>query len=135
MLYNIRTGWAGITKRPNEEIVILASSLRTLKERNLPFVFTDRHAYLETANFFTDLTNLDHIDWAILQNRDFKRDAEDPEKVERYQAEALVHKHMPCDGLKGIVCYNDSTAATLTEHIQQRGLALRVSVQRTWYFS
>jgi ssDNA thymidine ADP-ribosyltransferase, DarT len=31
MLYNIKTGWGGIRKRPNEEIVILVSSLRRLR--------------------------------------------------------------------------------------------------------
>jgi len=32
MMRNIHTGWGGITKRPNEEIVILVSSMHKLKE-------------------------------------------------------------------------------------------------------
>jgi hypothetical protein len=32
----------------------------------------------------------DWVDWPLLQKRDFKRDPDDPAKLERYQAEALV---------------------------------------------
>ena len=42
---------------------------------------------------------LDRIDWAILRSRDFKRDPEDPGKFERYQAEALIYKYLPIDGV------------------------------------
>jgi len=43
-----------------------------------------------------------------LQRRDFRRDPDDPEKVERYQAEALVHRCLPLETLLGIVCYTDT---------------------------
>lgn len=46
MLYNITTGWGGITRRKNEEIVILVSSLKILKKQGVRFIFSDRHAYL-----------------------------------------------------------------------------------------
>jgi hypothetical protein len=73
------------------DIVILVSSLRHLVKKDIPFVFTDRHAYLRTAQFSNDLGDLDRIIWPSLQERDFKRD--DTDKVDKYQAEALVHKH------------------------------------------
>jgi hypothetical protein len=50
MLFNIKTGWGGVQQVPQREIVICVSSLRTLAERGIPFVFTDRHAYLEAAS-------------------------------------------------------------------------------------
>jgi hypothetical protein len=77
MLLNIKTGYNGIPKRPMSEIVILYSSLPKIVEHNLPFVFTDRHAYVATAQFSSDLKDLERIDWKILQARDFKRDAKD----------------------------------------------------------
>lgn len=88
MLFNIKTGWGGIRKRENHEIVMMITSLHTLKKRGLSFLFTDRHAYLATAQFLSDLARLDQIDWPRLQQRDFKADPEDPSKKERYQAEA-----------------------------------------------
>lgn len=68
MLYNIKTGY-NVRKRNMEEIVILVSSLHRLKECNAQFVFTDRHAYLATAVFDSNLAKLDNIDWPSLKRR------------------------------------------------------------------
>lgn len=99
MMLNIKTGWGGITKRSSEEIVILVSSLHKLADDGRAFVFSDRHAFLEVAEFFSNLADLDQIDWPRLQARDFEKDPDDPGKFERYQAEALPHQHMPVNSL------------------------------------
>lgn len=92
MLYNIKTGYGGVPRLPNEAIVILVSSLRRVAELGIGFVFTDRHAYVQTASFFNSLDDLGRVDWPLLQARDFRNDPEDPGKKERYRAEALVHR-------------------------------------------
>jgi hypothetical protein len=51
MMKNIHSGWGGIVRRANEEIVILVSSLPHLRDRDIPFLFTDRHAYYQWANY------------------------------------------------------------------------------------
>src|ERR1035441_6181519 len=61
MLLNIKTGYNGVPQVPNEEIVILVSSLRRVAELNIEFAFTDQHAYLDLAEHFTDLEHLDRI--------------------------------------------------------------------------
>lgn len=134
MMFNIKTGYAGIRKRANEEIVILVSSLRNVHAMGLPLVFTDRHAYPQLARYFDDLANLQEIDWALLQHRDFKRDADDPEKVERYQAEALVHRHMPIAALHGVVCYNSAIRSKIEGDVADRGLTLDIRSIPSWYF-
>lgn len=135
MLRNIHTGWGGIRKRPNEEIVILVSSLHHIDKLGLPFLFTDCHAYYQWADFYADLANLDKIDWPLLQRRDFKRDPEDPAKFERYQAEALIHQHLPVSGLLGIVCYTEALKQRIEQEIQVRNLNLPVYARTGWYFS
>jgi len=80
--------------------------LRKLERDGVRFLFTDRHAYLGYASYYNNLDDLSRIDWTILQQHDFKRDAENPEKTDRYQAEALVHRHLPIASLLGIACYN-----------------------------
>lgn len=134
MMLNIKTGYGGITKRPNDEIVILVSSLPRLVRLNVPFVFSDRHAYLSAARFSSDLGDLGWIDWQILQNRDFKRDFNDLEKIERYQAEALIYKCVPMDALLGIGCYKDDVKRTLVTALDERGLKLDITVRPSWYF-
>jgi hypothetical protein len=135
MLRNIHTGRGGIQKRANEEIVILVSSLPHIAGLGLPFLFTDSHAYYKWANYFSDVSDLDKIDWLLLQWRDFKRDPEDPAKFERYQAEALVHQYLPIDGLLGIVCYTDAMKQSIESQIKMRSLTLPVHVRTKWYFS
>lgn len=134
MFYNINTGWHGIQQRTNQEIAILVASLHDVKKAQHPFVFTDRHAYLQTAQVFDDLNHLDKIDWTILQRRDFKRDPENPEKVERYEAEALMHKHLPINALCEIACCDSPSATALQKELTKRKLALKVTIKPAWYF-
>ena len=91
-------------------------------------------AYLRTAQFFTSLEDLDKIDWGILQKRDFKKDVDDPEKTARYQAEALVHGHLPVEHLEGIVCLSRSELRILERQRGEAGLELKVVARPNWYF-
>ena len=134
MLFNIKTGWAGIRKRENQEIVMMVTSLHGLQANGVSFLFTDRHAYLATAQFFSDRARLDQIDWPRLQQRDFKADSEDPSKKERYQAEALVHKHVPVDTLSGFVCYNDDALVVINKALAERNMTSKVVKKPDWYF-
>ena len=119
---------------PNDEIVIFVSSLHLIATKGIRFVFTDQHAYPPMAQYFTDLAMLDRVDWPILQNRDFKHDPDDPGKKERYQAEALIWKCVPLEALLAVCCPTEAVEQQVKSHLDQRGLALRTSVQRNWYF-
>ena len=134
MMYNIHTGYGGVRQVPNSEIVILVSSLRSLTKRGVVAVFSDRHAYLRTAQFFTSLKDLDEIDWDILQRRDFRRDVDDPEKAARYQAEALIYRHLPVEHLGGIVCLSENEKRTLKQAREKAGLDLKIKALPDWYF-
>ena len=114
MLYNIRTG-RSVPRVQNSDIIILVTSLARLTELRLPYVFSDRHAYLAGAIFYNQLSDLGRIDWNLLNQRDFKRDPDDPGKFERYQAEALVYQQVPTDVLLGVICYDESAKSELTE--------------------
>ena len=134
MFLNIKTGWRGLQQRANDEIAIMVSSIHRLKNQSVPFVFSDRHAVLAAAQYFSRLEDLGEIDWDILQRRDFKRDPDDPEKVERYEAEALVYGHLSIDGLTGIACNNKVVETHVKNLVDARGLGLRVVTKPTWYF-
>lgn len=136
LLRSIHTGGTASSRclTPNADIVILVSSLRRVSELGLPFLFTDSHAYSDLASFYDDLAQLDRIDWPLLQRRDFKRDPEDPGKMERYQAEALVHHHVPLAALQGIVCHTDVVRADIESKMRTFGMALPVYTRPNWYF-
>lgn len=134
MMYNIYTGRGGVQARRNEEIVILVSSMHQVAADQLTCIFSDRHAYVATAQFYSDLNQLSVIDWPLLQNRNFQRNADDPDKVERYQAEALITGYLPVTSLLGIVCYTDGLKSNIEAQLAQRGLSLNVHKLTRWYF-
>jgi ssDNA thymidine ADP-ribosyltransferase, DarT len=133
MMFNIHTAY-NVQHVPNEEIVILVSSLRRVAKHGVHFVYTDKHAYLLTAKYFTDLKDLDNVDWDILNRRDFRRDPDDPGKMERYQAEALVWRHLPFEALLGICCYSREVGQEINAELAKRDLEMQTNVQRNWYF-
>ena len=134
MMYKIHTGHEGTTKINNEDIVILVASLHDLVGNDIKFVFTDRHAYVEYANFHTNLQHLQDIDWTILQNRDFSYSPNDPDKKVRYQAEALIYKNLPIAHLRFILCYNEVIKAEVEGHLNRLGIETSVYICPKCYF-
>ncbi|HEX3125902.1 MAG TPA: DUF4433 domain-containing protein [Thermoanaerobaculia bacterium] len=134
MLLNIKTGYGGVQQRPNHEIVILVSSLFKLEELGVRYVFTDRHAVLNAARFFSRRADLNQVDFELLQGRDFKRDENDPGKFERYQAEALAHLHVPVEALLGVACCTDTVRDELEALTSSAGVSVKIVARPTWYF-
>jgi hypothetical protein len=134
MLLNIKTGYGGVQQRPNHDIVILVSSLIRLEELGIRYVFTDRHAVLAAARFFSRRADLGQVDFEILQRRDFKRDENDPGKKERYQAEALAYQLVPMEAILGVVCYTESVQPEVEAAISSAGVSVPVFIRSDWYF-
>lgn len=134
MMYNIYTGRGDVKQRSNDEILILVSSVHKMQKQSIPFVFTDRHAYTPLAKFYNNVSDLGFVDWNLLQQRNFKRNTDDPLQIERYQAEALAHQHCPIDSLVGVVCHTHELKLTLEHALAQRNLSLEVRKLTQWYF-
>ncbi len=134
MMYNIKTGYGGITRRDDTDIVMFVSSVHRLEELGVSFVFTNQHAYAVDTEFYNDLQHLGEIDWPLLQTRDFKTDDKDPGKQLRYQAETLIHKYVPLEAILGIACVNDVIRKNLEVLLEERTIELAVRSKPTWYF-
>lgn len=134
MTFNIKTGYGGITKRDNTDIIIFVSSIHRLRKLRLSFVFTNQHAYSIDAMFYSEIEDLQNIDWTLLQNRDFKTNDADPGKQLRYQAEALVHSHLPLAAVLGIGCFNDTVRKQVEATMLAHGHKMSVKTTPTWYF-
>lgn len=133
MMLNIRTGWNGVQKHLPRDILILVSSLPRVAQLGLTWLFTDTHANNGVVNYFKRLEDLHRLDWRTLQTRDFKRDPDDPAKVSRYQAEALVHRHCPLQGLSGIACFDEDVKIAVQQAVTAAGALLKVVKQPSWY--
>jgi hypothetical protein len=135
MLLNIKTGYNGITKRPNDDIAILVSSCQHMAARGVSMLYTDRHAYTMTATWTADANDLAALlDWDILRRHDFARSDSYPDKMERYQAEALAHRRVPPEALLAIGCASDGVRPTIEREVQTSGAAVQVFSRPGWYF-
>jgi hypothetical protein len=114
----------------------MVSSLHRLRDQEVSFVFSDRHAYLQAAKFSSDIADLPaFVPWNSLQARNFKRrNADDLDSFEKYQAEALPHQHVPVVALSGIVCYGPTEEARVRDLVQNAGVQLSVVSRPTWFF-
>lgn len=131
MLYNIKTGYNGVTKQAMDDIAILVTSIHTVAARKIPFVFTDRHAYLAIAQFFNKVADLGQIAWAALQAKNFTKS--DIDRFDKYQAEALVYNHLPIDALHGIFCHSESARKAVQIEADKIGTNVKITTQPQWY--
>lgn len=124
----------GVPRVPHGDLVVIATSLHRLVALGVAFLLTDRHASLDFANFFGGLDGLSRIDWATLRSSDFRNCDEDMERQDRYQAEALVHRHLPVDAIELIACYSEVQKVVLSEHLARRQLRIPIEVHPDWFF-
>jgi len=133
MMHNIVTGY-NVPKRARKDIIIAVASLVDLEKQGYDYVFTNQHALSQTdLQFFNTQEDLTNIDWDLLNQRDFKRDSEDPGKLLRYQAEAMVKGHLPLQSLRGLVCYNEKVQTELSRHAEGQNIGIAIKVLPTWY--
>lgn len=133
MLYNIHTGY-GVKQVHQKDMVYLVSSVQRLSANNVAFLFTDRHAYVANARYSGNVADLSGLDWDLINGRDFKRDPNRPDKLDRRAAELLVHRHMPVAALGAVACYNGAVRQTIEDAAIAVGVNMTVLVRQDWYF-
>jgi hypothetical protein len=129
MLFNIITGYRAplVPKLPKSDIIIIQAEVEKLSHTGR-FFFTDGQAnVLGLSHHYSDLADLDKIDWESIQRSDFTKNG-DPDRPRRYQAEFLVHHHVPLAALESIIVYDASTAAKVTEMLNKAGSNLKVNI-------
>lgn len=133
MLYNIHTG-VGVRQQSQRDIVYLVSTVERVRQAKCDFVFTDRHAYVANAAYFSDPADLARLDWSLIRGRDFRRDPNRPDKMDRRAAEFLVRHRLPVEGLVGIGSFDEPVADTLRSQVAERSMKIPVKAKREWYF-
>jgi hypothetical protein len=56
------------------------------------------------------------------RDSDFTRDNDDPDKTNRYMAEALVHKHVPTDAILYVACCGEEQRTWANDLVSKRKL-------------
>jgi hypothetical protein len=114
-------------------VVVLVSSFDTIEALDIPIVVADRNATLMSTTMKSGRELLGELPWDAWRSRNFRRDQNDPEPFERYQAEALVHRLLPPAGLLGIITNDADTQAAVNQAVSQAGFTLPTHVRSHWY--
>lgn len=102
MLLMIKSGSTWVTKRPQEDILYIISSLDRIKQANCEYCFSDKQAKLALANFYRRDEDLDKIDWEVVKAKYWKNDEHYLDRQDRKQAELLVRNAVPVSCIEAI---------------------------------
>jgi len=134
MLYSIHTGYVDGYAGGQESVLHLVSSAEAVKEKGLKFVFTNGHAVIAFSNFFSDLSDLDKIDWAIMKATYWNDTDTDNDRKRRRQAEFLVHSFFPWELIEKIGVINEGVARKVRSVLAGLKRKPVVTVQEKWYY-
>lgn len=133
MLYHIFMGLVKDCSSSQEDILYIVSSVERIVELQLPFLFTDRHAYLDFKNVYNKIEDLDQLKWEIIRD-DLWHQQYSQTRKEFKQAEFLVHQHVPIAAISGIVVYSEKMRNFVQNLIDEFGMQLQVVVRPNYYY-
>ncbi|HEX8329784.1 MAG TPA: DUF4433 domain-containing protein [Hymenobacter sp.] len=127
MLLNIKTGWRGITQRPQRDIVYLCCRLVDVQAHPRPVVFTDGHATARTSRFFQDPADIDQLDWPTIRLR-YWTDEEDNDRQRRKQAECLVKEYVAPECISRIIVFDEAQRTFVSGLLKAAGHSAALEV-------
>ncbi len=115
MLYVIQNGFNGVQKRDADQIVYCVSSVQTIIDLNIEFIFSDGHAVSNLSAFYDkrDIPNLETLIDFQAVNADFWNNPDDTDLKRRKEAEFLALGDIPIEAVLGYIVYSERSKATL----------------------
>lgn len=134
MLLQLCTGRVPGYDEGQTPLIYLVSTVATIKQAELDFVFSDGHGIAAYTQWFDDTADLDKVDWRAVYATYWEDTPDDPDRQRRKQAELLVHRFCPWSVVKAI-CVRDDTAKRKAEGVlEQQGVSTSVSIRTRWYY-
>lgn len=134
MLYTINQGNVSNCREGQKNIIHLVSSVQTIKEAGLQFVFTDGHAIMFYTDFYNDENDLSNIDWGIMKEKYWNDTKEDGDRKRRRQSEFLVHNFLDLSLITGIGVINDRVADRTKKLFEGSPYKIPIRVIPEWYY-
>ena len=134
MLLNIKTGYRGITQRPQRDIVFICAHIESIIKEGLEYVFTDGHAKDRLTSFYNRPEDLGSVNWSAVSRQYWKSTEENPDLMRQKQAEFLVKNHIPPICLSGIIVHDDESAIKVERMKEQVGSKLPVYIDRYYKY-
>lgn len=136
MQYNIVTGYYALVvpKVAREDILVIRCLITTLAT-SWQFFFTYGQANDAFSNHFKNTAHLNNLDWSNIQASNFSKSDGDFDRQRRYQAEFLVHHHIPISMIESFNVYNQKAATFVQTELSKAGITtMPVRIQTAYYF-
>lgn len=136
MQYNIVTGYwePEVPKLHPQYLLVIQCCIEALASLERYF-FTDGQANAALTAHYTDLQHLREIDWPNIQHSRFHKSDGDFDRPRRYQAEFLVHHHVPVISINALFVYNEKAATFVNQKLAEaENDSLHVHVKPELFF-
>ncbi|MFH1008533.1 MAG: DUF4433 domain-containing protein [Candidatus Latescibacterota bacterium] len=134
MLYTISRGNVAGFSGGQDSVVHIVSMAQTVRNAGLRFVFTDGHGIMAFTEFFTDLVDLDKVDWDIMSADYWTDTDDDTDRKRRRQVEFLVHERFPVNLIQEIGVMNQSKKNETAAELAEFDLTIPVVIRPGWYY-
>lgn len=133
MLYKIWKSEVPDYSGNQEEIIYIGTTVAKIMELNLSYVFTDRHAYVAYRQFYNQHEDFNKLNWNIIKDDTWFKEYSQQRK-ELKQAEFLVHRHLPVEGIMGIIANNDKIVTFVKDEAEKAGVSLPIIAKPDYYY-
>lgn len=145
MLMTINNGNVPNCDYRQDDIVHIVSSAQAIAALGHPFVFTDLHAALDYARFFSELADLREIAWDLFHEApqldgycqywmSRHHPAKYAQRREIRQAEFLVHERLPLAAITQIAVRNAAMEARVRDALAGTKWQPHIELHPGWYY-
>lgn len=131
MLFLIMNGFSGVTRRPQEDIVFVATTFEAIQEHNLEYVFTDRNAKLSLSNFYNQQKDFNKLNWTAIKSKNWNATEDDLERKDLKQAEFLIRNYVPISCIKALIVKSENRKIHFEKLITKLDLNIKVFIDST----
>jgi hypothetical protein len=105
-------------------------------EHGVSFFFSNGHARASYSEKFTDVADLDKLDWEAIYSTQWNNDSEHPGRKDRKQSELMAKDWVPKECLLKIGVYNERASDRVRLYLQHAGmehLEIHLSPKKLYY--
>lgn len=136
MLLNIITGKHGMPPIAQRDIVLIHCPLQRILDARCSYIYTDGNAKIMISKTFTDVKDMDKLDWEAIGSDRFDIALYGKDRVRRKHAEFLVRSHVPTGCIASLIVLDAERKREMETLVQARNLAVKVITdwKRKWFF-
>ncbi len=134
MLLQLHTGRVEGYSEGQEPLIYAVSTIETVTQAGLGFVFSDGHGIAAFTQWFDDLNDLDKVDWDMAYADYWADTVDDMDRQRRKQAEFLVHRFCPWEVVHRIGVLNEAIKERVERILNRKNISMPVEVRRQWYY-